>query len=374
MRPFVNLLMLSVALAGIGCRGEDDLPALPALEEEVATPRRDPVAGAVTILTDARPESLSGALDAVRDHNPDLDVRVVRVDSEGVGEALESVDVVLLEAPWTARSLTARGALAVLDPDLLAAVPPPFRGPGGRFVALSVRARVIIAKRLMANRPLSVLDLRYPRWRGKITRTRALHPAFVEQLAATLVDHGDGQTRRFSAGFQANTTGEGVVPDQRSALVAVVKRTASLAWVDHVDFHRHVFADPFDPEMSSAAAEQAVAESNIEVLYPDRDGKGVPWSATVGGITTGAAHPEAALAVLYALLTADGQRAYAWPRREYPVVEGLSGPPGTASDFPWSGAGFEQRAEVLEDALLLAEELDASPAEPSNEDSPAPNP
>jgi ABC-type Fe3+ transport system substrate-binding protein len=93
-----------------------------------------------------------------------------------------------------------------------------------------------------------------------------------------------------------------------------------------------------------------------------------------GGITTGAAHPEAALAVLYALLTADGQRAYAWPRREYPVVEGLSGPPGTASDFPWSGAGFEQRAEVLEDALLLAEELDASPAEPSNEDSPAPNP
>ncbi len=359
-------LLAVAAVVAVACPSRDELPPLDPLEEEALTPetRRPEVAGAVTILTDVDGALLEPALRVVRVQHPDLSVTVVTAGSDAIAERAAGVDLLLLHGPRTARAASAGAGLQPLDEELLERVDPRFRGLDGKTVALSVRAQVIVAKRLMANRPLSILDLGEGRWLGKIARPPAGAPMFRETIAVSLADHGEAKTGRFLGGLRANTRGDGaVVADAAAAVLRVSRREASLAVVDHVAFHRHVLPD-FDPGMSRVTADGLVAEAGVELLLPDRQEAGVPWSASVGAVPAGGS-PLHAHAVLFALLSREGQEAWAGPRREYPVLDDLPGPPGTPprGDLTWSAAGLADRAEWVEDAAYLADRVDAEKLE-----------
>ena len=346
-------------------------PAADALDEP-SRPTWPEVTGSIRVLTD---EAFSPTmLAAVRSQQPGLSFEVVRAEAGAVPAAqTEAVDVVLLAHPADMRPLDRAGVLAAIDPDLLTQVPPRFRGPGGRYMALSVRARVIVAKRLMANRPLSILDLSDSRWRLKVARTRAADPAFLEGIAGTLGTYGEGKTLRFLGGFVANTDGMDPAADHAAVIQAVVARNVPLGLVDHVDFHRHALP-AFDAGTDRPTAEQAVAQASVEALYPDRESTGVPWSASLAAVTLGTEKSDAAHAFLSTLLSPAGQEAYAWGRREYPAVAGMDGPPGTVSPsgFAWSDAGLTERAYHWDGAARLAAEMDGTilpdpPPEPRSE-------
>jgi len=354
-------------LACAACPSKDELPALEPLGEETPTPevKRAPVSGELRLWTDLSAEELAPALAVVRADNPELTITSTFGEGGRGGEASE-IDLYLWSAPAFSRPPASRGELLPLPADLLDRVAPRFRGANDTSIALSVRARGIVAGRLMANRPLSVLDLGDGRWLGEMVRTPATDVSFVEQIAATLADHGEGKTGRFLGGLRRNTRVEGkVVADGAAAIRAVAAREASITWVDHTEFHRLLFPT-FDPAMHPVTAEGVVAEARLELLLPDRAHTGVPWTATVAAIPKGA-RMEQAVAALAALLSTGGQEAFAWPRREYSVLDDLAGPPGAPkrADITWSEAGLAARAEWIEDAAFLADQVDLPPEPPA---------
>jgi ABC-type Fe3+ transport system substrate-binding protein len=362
-RSALTALLLAAVVAVGGCRNPvtDELPPL---DEETPTPepRRPAVTGAATVRA-----LLSGPADwsGVRDRNPNLSLTVTTTTD---GPA----DLIVFGSVDAARRAHAAGRFIDLPSDLLEKAPPPFRGPGGGYLAVSLRAHVIAARRLMANRPLSILGLAESRWRGKVARTAATEPDFVDLISIELVDHGVGKTGRFLGGLRVGTAEK--TRNGSQALESVAARRTSLALIQHVDFHRFVFPT-FDPAMNPVAAQSAVAETSTELLYPDRGGSGVPWSATIAAVPRDASNPEAAFAVLDSLLSAGGRETFAWSLREYPVAAGAPGPPGTldVEQFEWSSAGFESRDEVLEDSVDLAQQVEAAAVEPPSRSPEAPS-
>jgi ABC-type Fe3+ transport system substrate-binding protein len=359
LHPPVRLSVVLLTLLIVAGPSTDEFPPLDPLDEETPTlkPQRPAVAGAVRIGTDLDHASLEPALAIVRASNPDLRIHVVAAPSAPASEG--AVDLLLFGTPAPVRIWAASGHLAPLDKDVLGLVPERFHGPSDTSMAVSVRAHGIVAGRLMANRPLSVLDLGASRWSGKVARPSGADAAFVELVAVTLVDNGEGKTGQFLGGLRANTRAPGLVlNDTAAVLQAVVDRKAAIGWIEHVDMHRYLFPD-FAPSLHPTAAQGVVAEARLELLLPDRHRKGVPWTATVAAIPKNAQTAQAT-AVLAGLLTTEGQTAFSIGRREYAVLDELAEPPGapTRADFLWSEAGLTPRSEWIRDALYLGEQVD----------------
>ena len=94
-------------------------------------------------------------------------------------------------------------------------------------------------------------------------------------------------------------------------------------------------------------------------MFPEADGAGVAWNVSGAGLLEGAPHERAAVAVLEILLSMEGQQAYAFTNREYPVVAGVPSPPGVrpAESFKWSEASLSQLAAQQSKAVALIQEL-----------------
>ena len=86
-----------------------------------------------------------------------------------------------------------------------AAVPPPFRDPEGRWYALTLRARAILAsKDRVGDVPRSYADLADPRFKGRVCVRSGNHPYNVSLFAAMLAKSGEAATTEFLTGLKAN--------------------------------------------------------------------------------------------------------------------------------------------------------------------------
>ncbi len=96
--------------------------------------------------------------------------------------------------------LTQAFASSLLDQ----AVPPNLRGGNSQWVALSVRPRVVMARKDSSLAEIDYEDLAEPRWRGKLCMRSPLHQNNVALIAAYLVHHGGGPTEAWLTGLKAN--------------------------------------------------------------------------------------------------------------------------------------------------------------------------
>jgi iron(III) transport system substrate-binding protein len=264
-------------------------------------------------------------------------------------------DLFLSKGSAAIAAASREGLLAPLDEALLARVPEAVRGADGRWVGLSKRARVIVAKRDLSDAPKTTVELAAPRFAGRLARTVATNSSFVGGVTTALADRGEEGAASWLGGLQSNTRdGTHVYPKHTPAVAAVMQGQADLALVNHYYFYRAVLGKEYDPTLDAAAAQAKLDVAPIVALFPT-DESGVAWNVTGAGIVANGPNPAAATAVLDVLLSAEGQQAFAWTNREYPVVDGVPAAPGVtpASDFTWSQTPLEKLAELQPKAVEL---------------------
>ena len=264
-------------------------------------------------------------------------------------------DLFLSKGSAAIAAASREGLLAPLDPALLARVPEPVRGADGHWVGLSKRARIIVIKRDLADPPKTTADLADPRFAGRLARTVATNSSFVGGVTTVVADRGEDAAASWLAGLQSNTEGgTHVYPKHTPTVAAVMQGQADLALVNHYYFYRAVLGKDYDPALDAAAAKVKLDAAPIVALFP-ADDAGVAWNVTGAGIVGNGPNPAAAAAVLDLLLSAEGQQAFAWTNREYPVVDGVPAAPGVtpASNFAWSQTPLEKLADLQGKAVEL---------------------
>jgi iron(III) transport system substrate-binding protein len=322
------------------------------------------VNGQVVILTSRDEKFMHGLWEQVKAAHPQIELVVDYGKDAGYLDRMRverdnpRADLYLSKASGPLESAVADDLLQPLPTSLLEKVPERFRGTDGRWVGLSARARVLVRRKGLETKVERLQDLTDPALKGRVARTVATNSSFVGGVASYLAQHGEAETRSWLAGLQENSAGN-VHPKHTPAVAAVAEGLADVALVNHYYFYRNVLGK----SVSATATEDEIAEklknAPIEVIYPASKGSGVAWNVSGAGLLKGAPHAPAALAVLEILLSMEGQKAYAFTNREYPVVAGVASPPGVhaADSFTWSDAALPQLAAHQSQAVALIQEL-----------------
>lgn len=350
--PPAHLALMAAALLLVGCSGSDVHPR----GDGPATPRPT-VEGPVVVLSTLDPTAAEPLWAHLRRQVRRLDLQVETIgDSElAARTGTGGVDLVLSARTGPIEQLAADGLLAPLPEQVVALVPEQRVGAGRRWLAIGLRARVIVAHRMLANKPRYVTDLSETRFRGRVARSPMHGDGFVAGMATLMADRAESIPPAFLAGLAANCDAT-VLPDDPQTVASVAERRADLALVDHTAFFRHVLGDA----AGGPLAERTVAEASMEAIFPDSDGTGTAWSATGAGVAASASNTEGALVLLELLLSSAGQRAWADASLEYPSVEGVPATLGlpVAGSVRWSRTSLDELAAHRPGAMSHIDELD----------------
>jgi iron(III) transport system substrate-binding protein len=364
----LRTILICVAAAAAGCStpapdsaapqvaaqpGPEAAPEAPTTDGDVA------VEGKLVVLS-ARDEKFMEPLwDLVRSKHPNLELVVdygkdaPYLDRLRAEKDAPRADLFLSKGSAAIAAAAKDGLLAEMPADLRDRVPE--RDRGDRWVGLSKRARVIVARRDLADAPSTIAELADPKYAGRLARTVATNSSFVGGVTTVLADAGEEGAQAFLQGLHDNTKdGPHVYPKHTPAVAAVVAGQADLALVNHYYFYRAILGKEYDAALTAEQAQSKLDEAPVVAIFPS-DESGVAWNVTGGGIVDGGPNPAAARAVLDVLLSPEGQQAFAWTNREYPVVEGVPAAAGVrpASEFRWSDAPLIKLAELQPKAVEL---------------------
>ena len=318
----------------------------------------------VVILCSRDEKFMHGLWETFKSEHPNVDLVVDYGKDAGyldrlrVSQEHPVADLYISKASGPLESAAKAGLLATLPDNITTHVPERVRGANNQWTGLSARARVLVRRKGLTDPPSTLSDLTDPKHLGRVARTVATNASFVGGVSAYLADHGEEATRLWLTGLQQNTAGN-VHPKHTPAVAAVAEGLADVALVNHYYFYRAVLGKKADNTLTAEAAEQALADAPIEIVYPEEGGAGVAWNVSGAGLVKNGPNPSGAKAVLQFLLSERGQQQYAFTNREYPVVEGLPSPPGVhpATAFTWSATPLSRLAEKQGDAVGLIQEM-----------------
>jgi iron(III) transport system substrate-binding protein len=162
------------------------------------------------------------------------------------GEATRA-DVFFSQDAGALAALAAADLLADLPDDILRLVDERFRDPGGRWVGITGRARVIAYNTELVTKdelPASVLEVAGPAWAGKVgfPPTNASFIAFVSALVEKV---GEAETRNFLEGLKAN--GAKRFDNNVLTLEAVADGEVELGLVNHYYLYNEFKDRPNSP-------------------------------------------------------------------------------------------------------------------------------
>ena len=273
-----------------------------------------------------RNENLIGPLlnDFAADSGVDITVRY--------GETSELLPALLEEGKENARAdvfisqdagalavLADRGFLATLPEATLVLVEERFRDPGGRWVGLTGRARVIAYNTDAVDAselPASVLDVVAPRWKDKVgfPPTNASFVAFVSALREQV---GDDRTRTFLEGLAANNAKE--YDSNVLVLQAVADGEVDLGLVNHYYLYNERKERPDD---------SVPVENHFPGQAPGGEGTFVNVSGVAVGAGEGRTPHASAQELVDFLLGEKAQEFFVEETFEYPLRTGTPGPVG----------------------------------------------
>lgn len=198
------------------------------------------------------------------------------------------------------------------------AVPASYREPDGYWYGLSLRARVIFrsADDVQAGAISTYEELSDPKWDNRIC-IRSSSNIYNQSLVASMIaHHGVEQTEAWASGLVDNMARppQGGDTDQLRALAA---GECDLAVANTYYFGRLV---------QGSEEDRAVVE-NIEIVWPNQEGRGAHVNISGGALTRHAPNPENAVRLLEFLVSPESQRWYAAVNNEFPVLRGLEASP-----------------------------------------------
>ncbi|MDQ5822965.1 MAG: extracellular solute-binding protein [Chloroflexota bacterium] len=268
------------------------------------------------VLYTTRTESLiKPVVDAYQKKNPGVEVVLLTGSSGELSAKLleekgnPQADVFINTDTIAMSSLASQGVFEPNPSTAVELVPEEYRAEDATWVALTLRARVIMYNTDLVKpeeAPKSMFDLTDPKWKGQVGSADSTNGSVQAQVVAMSALVGPERTGEFIAGLVANETRFfGGHTDVRKAVGA---GELKLGLVNHYYY-----------QLSKAEG------APVGVVYPDQgEGEmGVIVNSTNAGLVRGGPNLPAAHSFVEYLLTTEGQKLFADLNYEYPVREGV---------------------------------------------------
>jgi iron(III) transport system substrate-binding protein len=235
---------------------------------------------------------------------------------------------------------------ALASPRLDQAVPPNLRGGDLQWVALSVRPRVVMARKDTSLAQIDYEDLADPRWRGKLCMRSPLHQNNVALIAAYLVHHGAQSTEAWLNGLKANLAHKPAGKDND------VIREIALGVCEIGIGNTVALAQLRDGREGGDWSGWARAVKAVPTVFKGGD---THVNLTGAAIARHSPHPDAARKFLEFLVTPAAQRIYAATELEYPVLAAADRDPILVEigSFPSDALAIDQIAAHQQAAIAL---------------------
>lgn len=224
-------------------------------------------------------------------------------------------DVFLSQAPGATGFLLNEGLLAPLKADELSRVPARFRGPGGEWVGISGRLRVLVYNQDMVSAselPRSVFDLTAPQYAGKVG-VSPINASFQDFVTAMRQSAGNERTRAWLEGMAANHSP--TFTNNNAIVEAVSRGEIPMGLVNHYYNEQFLAENPNLPSRN--------------YFFPNGDLGTMLLETTVSVLAT-SDQPDDAERFVKFLLSQEAQTFLAKETFEYPLVAGVQ----PAADLP----------------------------------------
>ncbi len=190
-------------------------------------------------------------------------------------------------------------------------VPAQFRDPNGYWYGLTYRARVIVRHkdRVKKGAIKTYEELAEPEWKDKVL-IRSSSNIYNQSLLASIIAHkGEKAAMKWAEGLVANMARKPKGGD-RSQIKAVAAGEGDLAVVNTY-YLGHL--------LNSENKTEVKAGRQVEVIFPNQDGRGTHVNVSGAGVTKHAPNKENAIKFLAYLSSKDAQSEFAAANYEYPV-------------------------------------------------------
>jgi iron(III) transport system substrate-binding protein len=203
------------------------------------------------------------------------------------------------------------------SPIIDANIPSHLRNGDGTWMALSIRARVIVASktRIAEGEITTIADLAKPKWKGRICTRKGSHVYNRALLASLIVRLGEEKAQEWATRYVGNLARRPQGNDRAQAK-AVYAGECDLAFMNAYYFGKMKF-NKKNPEQRSWA-------DALRIVFTNQDSTGQHINISGGGIVKTAPHPEAARKFLEWMTQEDAQKIYAKVNYEYPVNPNVS--------------------------------------------------
>lgn len=244
-----------------------------------------------------------------------------RVAAEG---ARSPADVLMTVDVGSLLDLDKRGLTRPLaSPVVEAAVPAGLRDAEGNWVALSLRARVIVvSKDRVADDTISYEQLADPKWKGRVCLRSGNHPYNTALFSAMIAKHGAAATEKYLADLRQNLARKPAGGDREVA-------RDILAGICDVGLTNSYYIGLM--LSGKGGAQQKQWGEAVRVIMPRfSDGVGTHVNLSGAAVARHAPNPGNAAKLIEYLLSPDAQKAYAEVNFEFPVLAGVALHPSIA--------------------------------------------
>ena len=262
---------------------------------------------------------------------------------EEEGEA-SPADVFLSQSPGATGLLLLADRLRPLPAELVAQVPPAFRGPEGKSVGVTARQRVLVFNQdeiAAEDLPASVMDIVDPEFAGRVA-VAPTNASFLDFVTAMRQAEGEAATQAW-----LDALGEQDAPtyENNNAIVEAVSRgEIAMGLVNHYYNARFLAEDASLPSRNHVFASGDVGAAILE---------------SAAAVVDSTDRPEDAEAFIAYLLQPQAQQYFAEETFEYPLVAGVE-PVGDLPPLDIEGAPVIDLAALGADLERTSEMVSSS--------------
>ena len=245
-------------------------------------------------------------------------------------------DVFWSNEPVRTLVLKRNGVLAPYKSPNAEGIPATFKDPEGYWTGFSARSRVIVYNTNLVKpdeAPKSIFDLADPKWKDQVAIADPRFGSTSFHVAALFAEVGDERAEEFFRKLKAN--GVKIVPGNSVVRDMVARGEVKVGLTDTDDVNV-AFED----------------KQPVAMVFPDRDGMGVPIMPNMVSLVANGPHSEAGKKLIDYLLSPEVERMLAQSEAvQIPLHSGVEGPKNipSLSSFKPMTLDYSKAADRVED-------------------------
>lgn len=220
-------------------------------------------------------------------------------------------DMYWANEPVRAEILKQRGVSAPYISPNSKGIPEPFKDPEGYWTGFSARARILLVKKDLADKPQSILAYTDPRWKGRTVISNPLFGTTTPEIAALYTLWGDDRAKAFMDGMKRNEPRISTSNGESADLVAAGEFDFSLV----------------DSDDGVSRMKQG---KPVEIVFPDQQEGGIGIFIVPNAVILikGAPHLDNGKKLIDYLLSKETERKLAFANcAQIPLHSGVETPP-----------------------------------------------